>query len=193
MESSNSIDRREAMKRVAFLMGGAVSAPTLAGVMSGCSASEGDGWTPQALSSAENELVTEISEMIIPATDTPGAKAARVNRFIDKMMAEWYYADERDHFLDGLADADARAREQFGSRFVDASEENRTALLEELEQEALAADDPEYPPFFSRMKELTLSGYYTSEIGMTEELQWEAVPGYYEGCVPLEEIGRAWA
>lgn len=181
------------MKRVAFLMGGAVSASTLTGVMSGCSASEEAGWTPQTLSAEENELVTVISEMIIPATDTPGARAAQVNRFIDKMLTEWFYEDDRDHFLEGLAGVDARAEEQFGTRFVDASHENRTALLEELEQEAINAGDTEFTPFFSRIKELTLSGYYTSEIGMTQELQWEAVPGYYEGCVPLEEIGRAWA
>lgn len=193
MESSNRIDRREAVKRVAFLLGGAVSAPTLAGVMSGCSASEESGWTPETLSAEENELVTEISEMIIPATDTPGAKAARVNRFIDKMMTEWYYEDQRDHFLEGLAAIDERSREQFGSRFVEVSQENRTALLKEFEKEARNADDPEHTPIFQRMKELTLFGYYTSEIGMTQELQWMAVPGRYESCIPLEEVGRAWA
>lgn len=193
MESPNHIDRREAIKRVAFLLGGAVSAPTLAGVMSGCSASEESGWTPDTLSDEQNELVREISEMIIPATDTPGAKAANVNRFIDKMMTEWYPEDERDHFLEGLSSIDSRAQERFNTHFVDASKENRTALLTEFEQEAIDADNPDETPIFQRMKELTLFGYYTSEIGMTQELQWEAVPGYYDGCVPLEEIGRAWA
>lgn len=197
--SSASIDRREAVKRVAMLLGGAISAPAMTGVLQGCSAGTESGWTPDTLSAHQNDLVVRVSEMIIPATDTPGAEAANVNRFVDKMLTEWFYEEERSHFLSGLDELDAMSEERFGSGFLDAGEADRTALLTELDEEAFAEDvsggleEAEDTPFFRTMKELTLLGYYTSEIGMTQELQWMAAPGKYDGCVPLEEVGRTWA
>lgn len=194
MSSANTIGRREAIKRVAFLLGGAISAPAAAGVLQGCSASTEQGQALQTLNAAQNRQVVMISEMIIPATDTPGAKAAKVHLFIDKMLTEWYSEEEKARFLKGLQEVDRRANNQYGQRFVDASEEQRTTLLTQLDEEAYN-EEAEGTPFFRTMKELTLLGYYTSEIGMTEELQWIAAPGRYDGCVPLEEVGngRTWA
>ena len=190
------MDRREAIKRVALLMGGALSAPAVAGVLSGCrSGTSSTTWSPQTLSAEESELVTVISEMILPETDTPGAKAAGVNEFVDLMMTEWYPADERDAFLAGLADVDARAQQAHGTTFVHATPEQQAEILSALDDEAVdvAASGAEKKPFFRTMKELTLLGYYTSEIGASQELQWIAAPGYFDGCVPMGEIGRAWA
>jgi hypothetical protein len=171
----------------------------MTGVLQGCSAGTESGWTPETLNAHQNELVVTVSEMIIPATDTPGAEAANVNRFVDKMLTEWFYEEERSHFLSGLDELDAMSEERFGSGFLDASEKNRTGLLTELDEEAFGEDvsggleEAEETPFFRTMKDLTRLGDYTSEIGMTQELQWMAAPGKYDGCVPLEEVGRTWA
>lgn len=209
--SSESIDRREAVKRVALLLGGTISAPAMTGVLQGCTAETGSGWSPETLSVHQNELVVTISEMIIPATDTPGAEAARVNRFVDRMLTEWYYEDERSRFLDGLDGVDARMEDRFGVSFLEGSDEQRSELVAEMDRavfgdgeegtggtgeqgsEGGASGGSEGPPFFRTMKELTLFGYYTSEIGMTQELQWIAAPGRHDGCAPLEEVGRTWA
>ncbi len=191
------MDRREALQRIGFLMGGVLSASTVAGVLGGCQAGPAtEGWVPQTLSPEQNELVTTIAELIIPETDTPGAKAARVNTFIDKMLTGWYKADEREHFLSGLSAVDARAQDVIGKAFMEGTLAEQTEVLQAMEQEALEARRSgamRPPPFFETMKELTLVGYYTSEIGATQELQWLATPGRYDGCVPLEEIGRTWA
>ena len=169
-----AIDRREALRRAALLLGGALSAPAIAGVLAGCqarAAREGE-WTPRVLTPEQAELVAAIAEHIIPETDTPGARAVGVHRFIDAMLAESFSADERRRFLGGLRDVRAPVRR---------------AQLEELDRAAVPGS------FFHTMKDLTLLGYYTSEIGATRELRHEPVPGRFDGCVPLADIGRTWA
>lgn len=197
MNSSDGITRREALRRVGVLLGGAVSAPTVAGVLSGCERDTGSDWTPTALSAEQNEMVDTISEIIIPATDTPGASAANVNRFIDAMVGESYLRENRDRFLSGLEDVNARAQDTFDASFVDCTSEQQRELVGVLDKETFGEEaaeyDPESPPFFRMLKELVIVGYYTSEIGATEELKTNLVPGYYDGDVPYEEIGRSWS
>lgn len=189
------MDRREALQRIALLTGGALSLSTVSAVMGGCTAESGSGYTPQTLSTTQDELVTVISERIIPATDTPGAEAAQVNRFIDKMLTDWHSEEERNHFLDGLSGVDDTSNELHGSNFLDLSEQQQIDVLSQLETEAQQNPMPQadLSPFFSMMKELTLIGYYTSEIGATEELRWNHVAGRYDGCMDYSEVGRAWS
>ena len=197
MSSSEGIDRREALRRVGVLLGGLVSAPTAAGVLSGCERSSEDDWTPETLTTEQNEMVDTIAEIIIPATDTPGARAANVNRFVDAMLTGSYPTETRDRFLTGLKETNARCQDTYGSPFVDCSPEQQRALVGEFDNETFGQDasdaDRENPSFFRMMKELTLVGYYTSEIGATQELKTNVVPGRHDGDVPYEEIGRAWA
>jgi glucoside 3-dehydrogenase (cytochrome c) hitch-hiker subunit len=191
--AQETIDRREALRRAALLLGGALAAPTVAGVLAGCQAARvPDGtWAPRALTRVQADLVAAIAEHILPETDTPGARAAGVHRFIDAMLAESYPPPERQRFLAGLADVDARAERASRRPFLQCAAEDQRALLEALDREALAATAA--VPFFRTMKELTLVGYYTSEIGATRELHHSPVPGRYDGCVPVAQVGRTWA
>ena len=196
-DPQRTIDRREALRRAALLLGGALSASTVAGVLAGCEARRTpDGaWAPRALSSEQLDLVATIAEHILPETDTPGARAVGVHRFIDAMLADSFPDEERRHFLAGLSDVDARAQRSCGRAFLRCATLEQRAVLDQLDHEAFAAagDHAATPPFFRTMKELTLVGYYTSEIGATRELRHAPVPGRFEGCVPLDRIGRAWA
>jgi Gluconate 2-dehydrogenase subunit 3 len=194
--TNDVIARREALRRVAMLLGGALSAPAIAGVLAGCdSRSIGDGpWTPLAMTKEHGELVATIAEHIIPETDTPGARAAGVHVFIDKMLAEHYPADVRQRVLGGLASIDARTWEQCDGNFVHCSPDGQRAVLATIDQEAFAAAPRQGEVhWFRTLKELTLLGYYTSEIGATQELKHVAIPGRYDGCVPLTQVGRTWA
>lgn len=195
------MERREALKRVGLLMGGALSASTIAGVLGGCQPGPAtEPFVPQTLASAQNDLVTTITELIIPETDTPGARAARVNAFIDRMLTDWFKDDERAHFLSELETVETKAQDAFGKPFLDLTPEEQTELLSAMEEEGLAwmevldtgGANPEKPPFFNMIKELTLAGYYTSEIGGSQELRDMPI-GVYRGDVPFEEIGRAWS
>ena len=144
----------------------------------------------QVLDPHQSETVATIAEMIIPATDTPGARAAQVHRFIDLLLAEWAPDDDRKQFLEGLADVDARARAASAADFLGATEAQRSTILTALDAEAqerrkAKGDAP--PAFFERMKFLTVYGYSTSELGATGELHYEVIPGSYSGCT---ELGR---
>lgn len=197
MSHSDDITRRQALRRVGILLGGVVSAPTVAGVMSGCRRRRGPDWTPQALTAEQDRMVDTMAEIIIPTTDTPGASAANVNRFIDAMVGESYPTADRDRFLAGLEAVNARCQDAYGAPFVDCTSGEQRALVGELDDETFGPDAPEFdaesPPFFRMLKELVIVGYYTSEVGATEELRTNIVPGYYDGDVPYEEIGRTWS
>ena len=186
--SDNGIGRREALRRAAVLLGGALSAPAIAGVLAGCT-SRDDG--NRALTSEQLELVASIAEEIIPETDTPGARAADVHVFIDKMLAEHYPPADKQRVLDGLTELDTRSRQACGRPFIRCSADEHRALLTRIDQEAFA--NQREPYWFRTLKELTVLGYYTSEIGATQELRHVAVPGRFDACVPFEQIGRTWA
>lgn len=143
------ITRREALRRTALLLGGAVSAPTLAGVLAGCGRDAGQGpYRPQVLTDRQHSLVATIADHIIPETDTPGARDVQVDRFIDEMLANYYLEEERELFLTGLDGVDDRAVEAHGSPFLDCTSEQQLAILVELDEEAFAPrpSPPDEPP-----------------------------------------------
>ncbi len=142
----------------------------------------------QVLDPHQSETVATIAELIIPTTDTPGARAAQVHRFIDLLLAEWVTDDERASFLKGLADVDARARTAFGVDFLAATDAQRGTILTQLDAEAQpqrGAERDRQPAFFQQLKWLTVFGYCTSEVGATAELHYEVIPGSYDGCTDL--------
>ena len=151
----------------------------------------------RTLNPQQDAMVTVISEIIIPQTDTPGAKAARVNEFIDLILTEWYDDEEKLIFLTGLAEVDTRTRDLFGKNFVDCGGKLQAEILRALDDE-VAEVRAEFrrgstrrrPPernFFYMIKQLTLIGYYTSQIGFEQELHGEIIPARHAGCVPLDE------
>src|SRR2546427_6895908 len=177
-----------------MLLGGAISAPTLAGVVSGGTRpawATSPHWAPRTLSPAQLELVATIAEHIIPQTDTPGARGAGVHRFVDTLLSDHYPTEECTRFLAGLADVQ-------GKHFLEATPQQQIALLKAMDE---AADPPvridsARPPetwFFRRMKEVTLVGYYTSEIGASRELRVNPM-GTFLGDIPFPASGgREWS
>jgi gluconate 2-dehydrogenase gamma chain len=104
------MDRREALKRTAWIMGGAVSAPAVLGILKGCTAKQTIDWKPVFLSNEQGALVSEVAEIIIPKTDTPGAKEVGVPGFIDQLVNECFTKEDQDKFLNGLKTFDDDAR-----------------------------------------------------------------------------------
>jgi hypothetical protein len=128
-------------------------------------------WTPRVFSATQNEMVIALTELIIPQTDTPGAKAVLVNRFIDGVLARAQQAD-RDAFLRGLAWMDTRSVALFKKDFLGASAADQTALLTRVSKgrEAAIAADQAGADFFQAIKSMTITGYYTTEVGLHQEL-----------------------
>jgi gluconate 2-dehydrogenase gamma chain len=193
------MDRREALKRTAWIMGGVVSAPAIMGVLKGCAAKPTIDWKPVFLSEDQGVLVSQVAEIIIPKTDTPGAKETGVPGFIDLMLKDVYSKEDQDRFLSGIKEFDEAANKEYGDSFIDLSPEDQTAFVKKTHDAALEAERATTPapkrPFILMTKELTMLGFFTSEPGATQVLQYIAVPGSYKGCIPLSEAGngKTWA
>lgn len=195
--------RRQVLRGITVLLGGVVSS-SLAGAILGCDRRRrgGAAWAPSTLTAEQDALVTTIAELILPATDTPGATAAEVNRFIDLLLTDWLDPEESAGFLAGLEGLEDDCRGRFDRSFLQLTAEEQLAVLAPLDEQAAALRqaarqagerEVEDPPFFLTMKEWTLAGYYTSEIGMTQELQHLRISGSWQSCKPLAEVGRSWA
>src|SRR6187549_4005864 len=108
------MDRREALKRTAWIMGGAISAPAIMGILKGCTAKPTIDWKPVFLSSDQGVLVSQVADIIIPKTDTPGAKEVGVPGFIDQIVSECFKKEDQDKFLEGLKAFDEEAKKEYG-------------------------------------------------------------------------------
>jgi glucoside 3-dehydrogenase (cytochrome c) hitch-hiker subunit len=197
------VDRRQVLKKLAAGGLGAATAPLWSQHLSALALAHADPhahtatkaaaapWKPKLLDAHQNESVITISELIIPQTDTPGAKAAQVNQFIDLVLAEAPAAD-RTAFLNGLAWMDTRARERFGTDFVSARPEQQTSLLTSLsDPENKSEADQVGREFFQSIKSLTVTGYYTTEVGLRQELGEDGTLflAAYPGCQHPEHRG----
>lgn len=191
------MDRREAIQRTAMMLGYAVSASAIAGIMNGCKTAPELAFKPVFLTDEIANMISEMAEIIIPKTDTPGAKDVGVPAFIDLMLKDCYKKEDQDRFVKGATDFDADAKAIYGDSFLYCDADQQKELVLKYHSEAIAAMKSETPPkdrpFILMVKELTMLGFFTSEVGATQVLQYQAVPGSYKGCVPLSEVGRTWA
>ncbi|GAB4032756.1 gluconate 2-dehydrogenase subunit 3 family protein [Spirosoma jeollabukense] len=234
--------RREAILQVALTMGSALSAPTMASILEGYQPHRVGKRMPStfALRADQTALLDEITEVIMPATSTPGAKEANVASTIQLILKDCYKPAQQEHFRKGLDAVEAESRKAYSKSFVDLSIEQKTAILKQFEQMAKTeakehpkrqeklAKDPEtnlgafapagsdqteaklvdaetgvvakdaeknapLTPFFKLVKELTILGYFSSEIGCTQALAYVPIPGRYEGVVKLKDGQKAWA
>jgi len=133
----------------------------------------------------QRAIVDQFAELIMPATDTPGARAAGVIGFIEVIVGEYYRDEERAAFMRGIADADARSQSLFQKTFMECAEAQQTAVLTGMEAESRAMPRGSPQHFWSRIKGLAIYGYYQSEVGSREELRFEFMPGRYDGNAPL--------
>ena len=205
------MDRRELLKMIAVLTGTAVVGADI--FLSGCtSGSKADlGFT-----SSNIALLDEIGETILPATDSPGAKEAKVGEFMKVIVADCYPPASQEAFTKGLTTFREACKSMHNKDFMDCSPEQRKELLMKLEQEAKDFNKPveeadkarrdemkkkgnEYDfvssprHYYSMMKQLTLWGYFTSEVGATKALRNLPVPTKFDGAFPYKKGDKAWA
>lgn len=211
------MNRRDALMRVAALTGVAMTLPALADTLEASAARRTLTGMPVFFTADQDATVAELAETIIPTTSTPGAKAAKVNEIIDVLLKDCYKEADQKRFLEGLAQTNKLSQDDYGKAFAQLDSAQRIEIVKKLEadakqqkaqkvnmQTAGAQADAQAPrergksgnngsPFFTILKDLTLTGYFTSEIGATQALEYVAVPGRYEGCVPLKPGQKAWA
>lgn len=186
------MNRREAVIKLATLMGATVVGPRLlAATFSGKTDAR-----PASFKAEDVALLDEIGETIIPATDIPGAKATGIGAFIAMMVDDCYEPRDQAVFRTGLHKLAEGYAKRFGRSFVQGAPTDRTAFLNELDEEQkayTATKTTGQPPHYFRMlKELTILGYFSSEIGCTQALRFTEVPGRYDGAAPYRKGDRAW-
>jgi hypothetical protein len=211
------MNRRDLLKQIALLTGGAVIGGELflAGCKTGAKADAG-------FSAAHISLLDEVAETIIPATSTPGAKAAQVGEFMKVMVTDCYTQRQQDAFMNGITTLDEACKKMHSKSFMECAAEQRKAFLVNLEKEAkefnTKRDETDGPlreehkkknealpwkdqtefegspgHYYTMMKQLTLLGFFTSKTGMTETLRHIPVPGKYDGAFPYAKGDKAWA
>jgi gluconate 2-dehydrogenase gamma chain len=178
-----AITRREALKRAALFLGVALSPSIVSGVLHAATTPGAKGvfLTPLHL-----DLVTAIAERILPRTDTPGATDVGVPAFVDLMLGKYSTENERQIFTVGLDQVNAASLAAHARPFVNISAEQQDAILMKI---AVASQKKE-KTFFHQMKELTVVGYFTSETVGRTVLHYDPVPGRFQGCVPISEVGN---
>lgn len=187
------ITRREAILRVSALLGGTALVGQTA-MLSGCVEKDP---RSAAFSADDVAFLDEIAETILPETDTPGAKAAGVGPFIAMMVVDTYDRREQETFRAGLQALEDECHDMHRRSFMAATPAQRTVLLRKLDAEQLqfmrTASKEEPAHYFRMLKELTLLGYFTSEIGYTRAMRYVETPGRFDPCVPYEPGEKTWA
>jgi hypothetical protein len=183
MSEIELLQRRELLRRAAWLLGGAVSAPAALAILQGCSAKEptADASTLKVLSAAQLALVAEIAEIMLPRTNTSGARDAGVPEFIDQVLDAVYPKDGQERFTSGLA--------AFEKPFLERPAAERPGFVKlSLEAALEAKADPK--PFILMIRELTILGYFSSRLGILDNMEYVPVPAGFQGCVPLSQMKK---
>lgn len=190
------MNRREAISTVALIMGGTVigAQAFLSGCMPGEPHYEGL-LTPNDY----ERLMDELAETILPTTETsPGAKAAKTGRFMNVVVTECYDEKQQKIFMEGILRLEETSNNLFGKSFLKITPEQRHELLLGLETEIKDYDsnkgpgDPEIH-YYKMMKQLSLLGFLTSEIGSTQAMRHSAVPGRFDPCIPYAQGEKAFS
>jgi hypothetical protein len=185
------MNRRDAVQHIALLLGGSIVGANA--FLTGCKTTgEKKAFAPEDVA-----YLDEIADTILPATKTPGAKAAKVGQFMTVMVNDCYDEGNQKTFFEGMDKINNLSDKSYSKSFLALTPQQRLELLVKLDNEQKEytknkkENDP--PHYFRLMKELTLLGYFTSEIGCTQARRYLPVPGKFEGCIPYKKGDKGWA
>jgi len=189
------IDRRTALAGVAAMFGTALYAP-----LARAAGAQGPVTTPvpaisegppsvAVFNPVQRAAMTALSERVLPTTDTPGAIAAGVPAYIEKLLADWSYPAERVPIIAGLDAIEAKSMADYRVSTARATPAQQDALLTLAMNDQIAGGKT----FFEAFRQLVIAGYYTSEIGMTQEREYLPVPGEYDGAFPYSKVNKVYS
>jgi hypothetical protein len=185
------MNRREALKNVAFLMGSAISVTSMGVLFESFTLPEIEK-NHVSFSAKDEELLAEFADIIIPTTaSSAGAKAAGLGAFIPMMIRDCYPAKMQEIFALGMKDMQVKCLKNFNKDFLSMSIEERQKIMTDLKNETIANDKA--PSFFLIARDLTILGYFSSEIGCTQAREYLPVPGRYDGSAEYKPGQKAWA
>lgn len=188
------MDRREALKTSSLLLGYTLTGGTAAALLGGCKAETSTDWKPSTLTSDESELMAELCETILPKTNTPGAKDALCHRYIDEMLTHFYDAKKQTEYREALKVFNDKSKSKYSKAFVALNTHEREEILGMVAKEEKAKKDEDKSiRIFRELKDATISGYFTSEVGAKGGLcEFIPVPGPYQGCIDFSSVGKGY-
>lgn len=183
------IDRRDALAGIVAMFGATLFAPIARAASVQVAVIDTGPPSSAVFTAGQRALVSALSERVIPTTDTPGAIAAEVPQFIEKLLADWARPEDKQPILAGLEVIEARSLRDYKIAAAEATPEQQDALL------TLAMNDqlPGGADFFDKFRQLVITGYYTSEIGITQEREYLPVPGKYDGAYPYANVTKVFS
>jgi hypothetical protein len=221
-KNKTNIDRRDVLKSLSLITGYALTAGAASAFLAGCksdtkevAAGTTSTGTKSVLSSDQIKLVAEVAERIIPKTDTPGAKDAGVEQYIANAITGFYKPDDQKYLLEGLTQFDKIANNKYKKNFVELTNENKDDILrmmandwkkeDEIKKHKIEALRKEFGAateipnelkrnhIFKEIRDLTVTGYCTSEIGATKLLVYDPIPGPYKADIPRSSVKGVYA
>lgn len=195
------MNRREALKGTAMILGYAITGSTIATLMQSCEAGPKLNWTPSLLSNSQAQTLSALIDRILPATATPGALDVGTDQFIDKILVTAFPEKIQKGFASGIDAFNAEAKTMQGKDFVKLENSKKDEVIKAFEEKSGPlpgalwaynfAEGDEFP-FYRMMKELALLGYFHSEKIGKEVLAYDPIPGPYQGCIDYGDVGKAW-
>jgi hypothetical protein len=188
------MDRREILKISSMVLGYTMVGGSAIALLNGCKADKSPDWIPKTLNDDQIDLLAELCETILPATDTPGAKDALCHRYIDDLLTNFYTKEDQKQLLDELKIFDDKSKLKYSKAFVALTPGERESILETIVSEINAnKEKADKKHIFTAIKEATISGYFTSEIGAKGGLgAFLQVPGPFKGCIDYSTVGKVY-
>ena len=196
------MNRRKALQKTASLAGASALTPTLLSLLQSCQSNPALDWKPAILNTDQAQLVSALVDTLLPKTETPGALELKVDQFIDLVIANIFDETGQQGMLAQLDAFNAKCQQEKGNLFADLSDEDRAEVLRKEERESpkyngkiwgTAVGEQAPVGFYRSFKSLALWGYFSSETIGKEVLSYDPIPGMYQGCIPLEDVGNTWS
>jgi hypothetical protein len=196
------MDRRSALKKTGLLAGAAVAMPTMLSLLQSCRNEPRLTWKPEFFTEEEATTIGTLVDMILPRTDTPGALDVQVDVFIDRVISQTYDQEGQQYMRNEISTFNNRCIEKFGTIFASLDVSKRVAVLTALEKSSgkfnpgiwgTAIGNQEPIGFYRSMKSMAIWAYFTSEEIGEQVLSYDPIPGSYEPCKPLSEVGNRWS
>lgn len=196
------MDRRKALQKVGLLAGAAVTLPSAISLLQSCKDTPRLTWKPEFFDEIDAKTISSIIDMILPRTDTPGALDVKVDIFIDRIVAQTYNNEGKQKMKADIVTFNENCKTDFGAFFIDLNNEKRIEVLQQAEKTSgkinpgvwgKTVGKQEPIGFYRALKSMAIWAYTTSEEIGENVLSYDPVPGNYEPCKPVSEVGKKWS
>lgn len=196
------MDRRKALKKAGLLAGATIAMPSMFSLLQSCKNESRLDWQPLFFTEGEAKTIAALIDMILPTTDTPGGLDVKSDMFIDKVIAKTWDKDGQENIRTQIATFNEDCQQQYGNDFYNLSEADKTKVLQAAEASngkfspgvwGTAVGKQEEIGFYRILKSMSIWAYFTSEEIGENVLSYDPIPGKYEPCKPLSEVGNKWS